>query len=73
MNIQYLKYALVIAKTGSINKAAEKLLIAQPNLSRAIKELEKELGISIFERSLLNPSYVGLRAITFTSLKSIAL
>ncbi len=43
MNIQYLKYALVIAKTGSINRAAEKLCIAQPNLSRAIKELESSL------------------------------
>ncbi len=51
MNILYLKYALEIAKTGSINKAAENLYMAQPNLSRAIKELEGSLGVSIFERT----------------------
>lgn len=50
MNIVYLKYAVEVAKSGSINAAAKKLFIAQPNLSRAIKELEAEMGISIFER-----------------------
>lgn len=51
MNILYLKYALEVAKTGSIIKAADRLYMAQPNLSRAIKELESSLGISIFERT----------------------
>lgn len=51
MNIVHMRYAVEVAKAGSISKAAEKLLIAQPNLSRAIKELEEELGIAIFERS----------------------
>lgn len=51
MNVLHMKYAVEIAKTGSINKASEALLIAQPNLSRSIKELEADLGISIFERS----------------------
>lgn len=51
MNIMHLRYALAVEKTGSINKAAEMLLIGQPNLSRAIKELESSLGIAIFERS----------------------
>ena len=51
MNIKHLKYALEVAKTGSINKAAENLYIDQPNLSRAIKELEADLNITIFERS----------------------
>lgn len=51
MNIKHLKYALEVAKTGSINKAAENLYIDQPNLSRAIKELETDLNITIFERS----------------------
>ncbi len=50
MNILYLKYAVAVANAGSVRKAAEKLYIAQPNLSRAIKELEKEVGIVIFER-----------------------
>ena len=51
MNLQYLRYALEISRTGSISKAAENLSVAQPNLSRAVKELETSLGISIFERT----------------------
>ena len=51
MNILHMKYAYEVAKTGSINKASEMLLIAQPNLSRSIKELEADLGITIFDRS----------------------
>ncbi len=51
MNLLYLQYAVEIEKTGSINKAAENLYMGQPNLSRAIKELEASLGISIFARS----------------------
>ncbi len=51
MNLQYIRYALEIARTGSISKAAENLSVAQPNLSRAVKELESGLGIAIFERT----------------------
>ena len=51
MNLMHLKYAVEIAKTGSLNKAADNLYVGQPNLSRAIKELESSLGITIFERS----------------------
>lgn len=51
MNIMHLKYAVEVAKAGSINKASEVLLMGQPNLSRAIKELESSLGITIFKRS----------------------
>ena len=51
MNIIYLKYAVAVARAGSLNKAAEELYVAQPNLSRAIKELEKELGVVLFERT----------------------
>lgn len=51
MNLIYLKYAIEVASCGSINKAAEKLYIDQPNLSRSIKDLESSLGVAIFERS----------------------
>lgn len=51
MNLLHMKYAVEVAETGSINKAAEKLYVGQPNLSRAIKELESSLGVSIFDRS----------------------
>lgn len=51
MNVLHMKYTVEIARTGSINKASEALLVAQPNLSRAVKELEGSLGIIIFDRS----------------------
>ena len=51
MNILHMKYAVEVARIGSINKAAEQLFIAPPNLSRSIKELEADLGIAIFERT----------------------
>ena len=51
MNILHMKYAVEVAKLGSLNKAAETLMIAPPNISRSIKELEADLGITIFQRS----------------------
>ena len=51
MNILHMKYAVEVAKLGSLNKAAENLMIATPNISRSIKELEADLGITIFQRS----------------------
>ncbi len=51
MNILHMKYAVEVARLGSLNKAAEALLVAQPNISRSIKELEADLGITIFHRS----------------------
>ena len=46
-----MKHALEVAKAGSLSKASEVLLIAAPNISRSIKELEADLGITIFERT----------------------
>ncbi len=51
MNLLHLKYAIEVAKTASITKAAENLFMGQPNLSRAIKELEESLGFDIFRRT----------------------
>ena len=51
MNILHMKYAVEVAKVGSLNKASETLLVAAPNVSRSIKELEADIGISIFERT----------------------
>jgi DNA-binding transcriptional LysR family regulator len=51
MNLLHLKYAVEIAETNSMTKAAERLYTAQPNLSRAVKELESTLGIPIFRRT----------------------
>lgn len=51
MNIQQLRYAVEIAATGSITKAAKNLFMGQPNLSKNIKELESEIGITLFART----------------------
>ena len=51
MNILHMKYAVEVARAGSLNKAAERLYVALPNVSRSIKELEADLGITIFDRS----------------------
>ena len=51
MNIPSVRYALEIAETGSINKAAKNLYLSQPHLSMLIKTLEDEIGIAIFTRS----------------------
>ncbi len=51
MNISHLKYAVEVEKARSISQAAENLYMGQPNLSKAIKELENDLGITIFKRT----------------------
>lgn len=51
MNIAYLRYAVEIEQAGSITRAAQKLYMAQPNLSKAVKDLEESLGYAIFKRS----------------------
>ena len=51
MTLQQLNYIITISETGSFNKAADKLYVSQPSLTSAVKELEKEIGILIFNRS----------------------
>ncbi|HOD93753.1 MAG TPA: LysR family transcriptional regulator [Clostridia bacterium] len=50
-NLLHLKYAVEVEKTGSISKAAQNLYMNQPQLSKAIRELESSLGIEIFDRT----------------------
>ena len=51
MNLLHMKHAIEVARSGSLSKASEVLLIAAPNISRSIKELESDLGILIFDRT----------------------
>lgn len=51
MNTLHFKYAVEVERTGSITQAADNLYMAQPNLSKAIKELEDTLGITVFKRT----------------------
>lgn len=51
MNLSYLKYAAEVEKTGSITKAAQNFYMNQPHLSKIIRELERNLGSPIFDRT----------------------
>lgn len=51
LTLQQLRYALEVANKGSMNEAAKSLYISQPSLSNAIKDLEKEIKITIFTRT----------------------
>jgi DNA-binding transcriptional LysR family regulator len=51
MNLLHLKYAVEVERTRSITQAAANLYMGQPNLSRAIKDLEESIGITIFKRT----------------------
>ncbi|HRR75853.1 MAG TPA: LysR family transcriptional regulator [Ruminococcus sp.] len=67
MNTLHFRYAVEIEKTRSITQAAENLYMAQPNLSKAIKELENTLGITIFRRTSKGviPTDQGLKFLAY--------
>lgn len=51
MTLQQLKYIVKVAETGTLSEAAKELFISQPSLTKSIKELEKEMGVIIFDRT----------------------
>ena len=51
MTLQQLKYIICVAEEGKINLAAKKLYISQPSLTQSVRELEEDLGITIFTRT----------------------
>ena len=51
MTLQQMNYLLTIAESGSMNKAAEKLFISQPTLTGVVRDVESEIGISVFHRT----------------------
>ncbi len=67
MNTLHFKYAVEVERTGSITQAAENLFMGQPNLSKAIMELEETLGFMIFERTSKGviPTVKGVRFLVY--------
>lgn len=67
MNTQHLKYVIEVERTSSISHAAENLFMGQPTLSKAIKELEDNLGFTIFERNSKGviPTAKGVKFLTY--------
>lgn len=66
LELKYLQYALVVARCGSVTQAARELYLAQPNLSRAVAELEASLGFPLFIRTRqgMHPTPQGARFLT---------
>ena len=51
MELRHLRYFIGAAETENVSRAALKLHVSQPGLSRQIRDLEQELGFALFERS----------------------
>ena len=69
MNLQTLRYVVTIAQTGSLSKASQYLFVSQSTLSRSVKELEQQLGISLFFRT--NQGVQGLMTVRSLSVGQI--
>ena len=67
MTLTQLRYVVEVADAGSITAAAARLFIAQPSLSKAVGELEAEMGVQIFERSSrgVAPTEEGTRFLSY--------
>ena len=50
MNLQQMKYILYVEKYHSFSRAAKKLYVSQPGISKGIKDVEDEYGIQLFNR-----------------------
>lgn len=51
MTLQQIKYIVTVAETGNITEAAKRLFISQPSLTNAVRELENEMQVTIFNRT----------------------
>ncbi len=70
MNLQTLRYVVTIEQTGSLSKASQYLYVSQSTLSRSVKELEEQLGITLFYRTNqgVRPTHEGQKFISKANL-----
>ena len=62
VDIKHMKYFIEVVKQGGMTNASKSLYIAQPTISKAIKDIENEMGTPLFDRSKRPVSYTHLRA-----------
>ena len=51
MKLQQLRYIVEVAACGSVTEAARRLFVSQPSVTAAVRDLEREMGITVFERT----------------------
>ena len=71
MDIQHLQYFVAVAIHGSFTKAAQKLYVTQPTISKMIKNIEEELGVSLFDRSGKQIKLTDAGNVIFTQAQNI--
>ena len=71
MDIRILHYFVTIAQEKNITRAAERLLITQPTLSRQLKELEEELGVKLFKSNNHSIYLTDERKLSINGLKKL--
>ena len=54
MKLTQIEYFITVCECGSFSRAAEKCHISQPGISKAIRELEEECGVALFQRNRNN-------------------
>ncbi len=66
MRLEQLQYIIEIADTGSVSSASQNLFIAQPSISQSLSKLEKELGVTLFNRTRtgMEPTEIGTHIIS---------
>ena len=73
MELRHLRYFVVVAEMENVSKAALKLHVSQPALSRQIRDLEDEIGVALFERTAKSVSLTEPGRVFFKEVREVLL
>ena len=71
MELRHLRYFIAVAEEENITRAAERLHVSQPPLSRQIRDLEEELGAALFERTAKSVRLTDVGRIFLTEARAV--